>query len=232
MENSYPQTQVSVDELAAYLAYALRILKNCELPCEGITTPGGFGGRSRLNCHSPCKSRCAMCMVRRSHITSSTSPTDKESTQPRIEHVSDADSDHASLDRQHLRRHGRLVRRMGRRRTATRRSVLQPRRHPRENGGTDRAWRTCHHALPLARHVHARHQARFRRPSASRVGVEPSQGRQSRLDEAQRNCPLLGRQGIDTHRSRLRNSTCSEPPFACPQFTVRVPARVISRRQS
>lgn len=33
-----------VDELAAYLAYALRILKNCDLPCEGITTPGGFGG--------------------------------------------------------------------------------------------------------------------------------------------------------------------------------------------
>ncbi len=44
MENAYPQTPRSVDELAAYLAYALRILKNCDLPCEGITTPGGFGG--------------------------------------------------------------------------------------------------------------------------------------------------------------------------------------------
>lgn len=43
MENSYPRERKSVDELAAYLAYALRILKNCELPCEGITTPGGFG---------------------------------------------------------------------------------------------------------------------------------------------------------------------------------------------
>jgi hypothetical protein len=43
MENSYPQTKVSADHLAAYLAYALRILKNCDLPCEGITTPGGFG---------------------------------------------------------------------------------------------------------------------------------------------------------------------------------------------
>jgi hypothetical protein len=43
MENSYPQTKKSVDELAAYLAYALGILKNCDLPCEGITTPGGFG---------------------------------------------------------------------------------------------------------------------------------------------------------------------------------------------
>lgn len=43
MENSYPQSKLSVDELAAYLAYALRILKNAGLPCEGITTPGGFG---------------------------------------------------------------------------------------------------------------------------------------------------------------------------------------------
>ena len=43
MENSYPQEKKSVDELAAYLAYALRILRNCDLPCEGVTTPGGFG---------------------------------------------------------------------------------------------------------------------------------------------------------------------------------------------
>ncbi len=45
MENSFPQEKKSVDELAAYLAYALRILKNCGLPCEGVTTPGGFGNR-------------------------------------------------------------------------------------------------------------------------------------------------------------------------------------------
>jgi hypothetical protein len=45
MENSYPQQDVSVDYLASYLAYALRILHNCDLPCEGITTPGGFGNR-------------------------------------------------------------------------------------------------------------------------------------------------------------------------------------------
>lgn len=45
MENSFPQEDKSVDELAAYLAYALRILKNCDIPCEGITTPGGFGNR-------------------------------------------------------------------------------------------------------------------------------------------------------------------------------------------
>ena len=43
MENSFPHKDISVDELANYIAYALNILKNCELPCEGITTPGGFG---------------------------------------------------------------------------------------------------------------------------------------------------------------------------------------------
>lgn len=45
MENSYPQTDISTDHLTSYLAYALQILKNCGLPCEGITTPGGFGNR-------------------------------------------------------------------------------------------------------------------------------------------------------------------------------------------
>ncbi|TWT94655.1 hypothetical protein [Stieleria varia] len=45
MENSYPQTDISTDHLAEYLAYALQILKNCGLTCEGITTPGGFGNR-------------------------------------------------------------------------------------------------------------------------------------------------------------------------------------------
>ncbi|MCF7669325.1 MAG: hypothetical protein K9N48_06070 [Verrucomicrobia bacterium] len=43
MENSYPQKKKSVDELAQYIAYSLRILKNCGLSCDGITTPGGFG---------------------------------------------------------------------------------------------------------------------------------------------------------------------------------------------
>jgi hypothetical protein len=28
------------------LSYALRILRNVDLPCEGIPTPGGFGSRA------------------------------------------------------------------------------------------------------------------------------------------------------------------------------------------
>jgi hypothetical protein len=47
MENWDWTTGKSVDELADYLAYALRILKNVGLPCEGVTTPGGFGNRAR-----------------------------------------------------------------------------------------------------------------------------------------------------------------------------------------
>lgn len=37
----------SVDEIANYMSYALTILKNVGLPCEGVTTPGGFGSDAR-----------------------------------------------------------------------------------------------------------------------------------------------------------------------------------------
>jgi len=45
MENFRWTDGKSVDQLADYLSYALRILKNVGLPCEGLTTPGGFGNR-------------------------------------------------------------------------------------------------------------------------------------------------------------------------------------------
>jgi len=45
MENWRWTDGKSVDELAAYMSYALRILKNVGLDCEGVTTPGGFGNR-------------------------------------------------------------------------------------------------------------------------------------------------------------------------------------------
>jgi len=37
----------SVDEIADYLQYALTILRNIGLPCEGVTTPGSFGTDAR-----------------------------------------------------------------------------------------------------------------------------------------------------------------------------------------
>jgi hypothetical protein len=49
MENwEWSQTK-SVDELAAYQAYALSILKEAGLECEGLTTPGGYGSRNQDN---------------------------------------------------------------------------------------------------------------------------------------------------------------------------------------
>lgn len=45
MENWGFSVGKSVDFLADYVAYALRLLKNAGLPCEGVTTPGGFGSR-------------------------------------------------------------------------------------------------------------------------------------------------------------------------------------------
>jgi len=49
MENwEWSQTK-SADELAAYQAYALTILKEAGLPCEGLTTPGGYGSNNQNN---------------------------------------------------------------------------------------------------------------------------------------------------------------------------------------
>ncbi len=45
MENWRWTDGKSADEIAAYMRYALQILHNIDLPCEGITTPGGFGNR-------------------------------------------------------------------------------------------------------------------------------------------------------------------------------------------
>jgi len=45
MENWRWTDGKSVDQLADYMSYALRILRNVGLDCEGITTPGGFGNR-------------------------------------------------------------------------------------------------------------------------------------------------------------------------------------------
>jgi hypothetical protein len=47
MENWDWSQSKNADELTDYLAYALQILKNAGLPCEGVTTPGGFANRAR-----------------------------------------------------------------------------------------------------------------------------------------------------------------------------------------
>jgi hypothetical protein len=94
MENSYPPERKSADELAAYIAYALRILKNCEIPCRGVTTPGGFGNK--------CKSELSLAI--RQAVTDVFGDVEiphyfkyiaegNESVRPRLEHVEGADTD-------------------------------------------------------------------------------------------------------------------------------------------
>ncbi|MHC4400703.1 MAG: twin-arginine translocation signal domain-containing protein [Planctomycetota bacterium] len=97
MENSYPREKKSVDELAAYIAYAFRILKNCELPCEGMTTPGGFG--------SLVKSELSLAVQEAARdVYGAEVPhyfkyvhTGEKSTQPTIEHLSGLDTDDVRL---------------------------------------------------------------------------------------------------------------------------------------
>ncbi len=49
MENWGWSQDKSAEVLTDYMSYALRILKNVGLDCEGITTPGGFGSQNRDN---------------------------------------------------------------------------------------------------------------------------------------------------------------------------------------
>jgi hypothetical protein len=47
LENWGWSVGMSVDQMADYVGFALRILKNVGLDCEGVTTPGGFGSQAR-----------------------------------------------------------------------------------------------------------------------------------------------------------------------------------------
>jgi hypothetical protein len=49
MENWEWSQEKSADELAEYVAYALHVLKEVGLPCDGVTTPGGFAHRNIPN---------------------------------------------------------------------------------------------------------------------------------------------------------------------------------------
>ena len=49
MENWEWSQNKSADELGAYIAYSLQILKEVGFDCDGVTTPGGFGSRNIAN---------------------------------------------------------------------------------------------------------------------------------------------------------------------------------------
>ncbi|MCC9656284.1 hypothetical protein [Rhodopirellula halodulae] len=93
MENSFPQRKISVDHLASYLAYALRILKNCDLPCEGITTPGGFGNAMKAELPIAVDQAVRdVYGVELPHYFKYV-VSDDQSTEPRLEHLRNAGTD-------------------------------------------------------------------------------------------------------------------------------------------
>jgi len=83
----------SADEIADYMTYALRILKNIGIECEGITTPGGFGNRAL-----PALSQATLQSCR--DVFKAEIPhyfrhlyTDDHSVAPRVEYASGLDGD-------------------------------------------------------------------------------------------------------------------------------------------
>lgn len=91
MENWQWTDGKSVDQLADYLTYSLQILKNAGLPCDGITTPGGFAGKV-----VPELAQATLQSVR--HVFGSEIPhyfkflyTDERSVVPRVEYAKGLD---------------------------------------------------------------------------------------------------------------------------------------------
>jgi hypothetical protein len=78
----------SVDEIADYMTYALRILKNVGIRCEGITTPGGFGNRALAELSQATLQSCrAVFQAEIPHYFRHLF-TDERSVAPRVEYAS------------------------------------------------------------------------------------------------------------------------------------------------
>jgi hypothetical protein len=94
MENWYPGAPKSADELAGYIACALRILKNCGFPCEGVTSPGGFGNGAESAYALAVRQAVAdVCGAEVPHYLKYTSATEA-SCQPKVEYVEELETDH------------------------------------------------------------------------------------------------------------------------------------------
>jgi hypothetical protein len=91
MENWEWTTGKSADQIADYMAYALRILKAVGLPCEGITTPGGFGNGALPELAQATLESCRD--VFRAEVPHYFRHvfTDKRSVAPRVEYASGLD---------------------------------------------------------------------------------------------------------------------------------------------
>ncbi len=92
MENWDWTTGKSTDEIADYMTYALNILKNAGLPCEGITTPGGFGNRARPQlAQATLQSVRAVFAAEIPHYFRDLYDRGQESVAPRVEYASGLD---------------------------------------------------------------------------------------------------------------------------------------------
>jgi len=92
MENWRWTDGKSVDQLADYLSYALRILKNADLPCEGITTPGGFGNRVLPELSQATLESCRAVFNAQIPHYFRHLYTDERSVAPRVEYASGLDT--------------------------------------------------------------------------------------------------------------------------------------------
>lgn len=94
MENWEWTTGRSVDEIARYLAYALQILHNVGLPCEGVTTPGGFGNRALPQlAQASLESLRSVFRTEVPHYFRHVFDKGSESVAPRVEYVSGLETD-------------------------------------------------------------------------------------------------------------------------------------------
>ena len=91
MENWGWSAGKSADQLADYLSYALRILKNVGMPCTGITTPGGFGTRARPELAQAALQSCRDVFQAEIPHYFRDLFTDEESVSPRVEYASGLD---------------------------------------------------------------------------------------------------------------------------------------------
>jgi hypothetical protein len=91
MENWGWSAGKSADQLADYLSYALRILKNVGMPCTGITTPGGFGTRALPELAQATLQSCRDVFKAEIPHYFRHLFTDDESVAPRVEYASGLD---------------------------------------------------------------------------------------------------------------------------------------------
>ncbi|MBI1356281.1 MAG: twin-arginine translocation signal domain-containing protein [Acidobacteria bacterium] len=94
MENWRWSDNRSVDELASYMSYALRILHNIDLPCEGVTTPGGFGTRALPQLSQATLEACRdVYRAEIPHYFRHLFDKGEESVAPRVEYAAGLDTD-------------------------------------------------------------------------------------------------------------------------------------------